>query len=361
MVLIINMKELNMKKILLINNGYPSVQNKQYTAYVKSIKESLELSGQEVDLLVMYADFSNQKLSKIMAYIKYYFKLLFFTHYKNYDYVYINNYPHSFLPLSFRLKFMKNLIIHWHGADIFAEKLHSKILNRLSYIFIPKSCKHIAPSKYFANAVSRTLNLKEEEEVFISASGGVDMDIFVVNKKNKKGFHIGFASHLSKEKGFDMFAQLVENSKVLEEKFDTKLYFHYISYGIEKKFYDEKFRDNERVVIHGLYPKDNMSDFYAEIDLLLLSTRLAESLGLVSLEAMSCDVPVVGTDAFAVQEYIIEGQTGERFEMRNYEEMIKAIEKVIKDYESYIPREFIVQNYSMQSVADGYKEYFNVK
>lgn len=349
-----------MKKILLINNGYPSKTNKQYAAYIKSIKESLEKSGQGVDLLVMYADFSSGKFSKIFAYIKYYLKLLFLNDYKKYDYVYINNYPHSFLPLVFRLKFMKNLIIHWHGADIFAEKLHSKILNKLSYLFIPKSCKHIAPSYYFADAISKTLKIKKEN-VFVSASGGVDVDIFIPKKKKKIGFHIGFASHVSKEKGFDLFAKMIEELNLLEKRFEIKLYFHYISYGIEKEFYDNKFKDNSKVKIHGLYPKENMSDFYAEIDLLLLlSTRLAESLGLVSIEAMSCDVPVVGTDAFAVKEYIIEGQTGERFKMRDYEDMLAAIEKVIKDYDNYKPREFILENYSMKSVTDDYKEYFNV-
>lgn len=347
-----------MKKILLINNGYPSKNNKQYTAYIKSIKESLELSGQQVDLLVMYADFGEGKLSKIMAYLKYYAKLLFFAYYDKYDYVYINNYPHSFLPLVFRLKFMKNLIIHWHGEDIFAEKLHNKILNKLSYICIPKSCRHIVPSKYFANAVSKTLHLKEED-IFISASGGVNINTFLPNRKNKKGFHIGFASHVSKEKGFDMFARMIEEADALENKFAIKLHFHYISYGVEKFFYDEKFRNNERVTIHGLYPKENMSEFYSEIDLLLLSTRLAESLGLVSLEAMSCDVPVVGTDAFAVKEYVLNRQTGERFQMRNYDDMLEAIEKVIINYDKYSPRDFIEQNYSMESVSAGYKEYFD--
>jgi hypothetical protein len=39
--------------------------------------------------------------------------------------------------------------------------------------------------------------------------------------------------------------------------------------------------------------------------------------------------------------------------------MLKSIEKVIHNYKEYSPRDFIVQNYSMQSVADGYKEYFN--
>jgi len=348
-----------MQKILLINNGYPSKKNKQYTAYIKSIKDSLESSGQKVDLLVMYADFDNGKFSKIVSYLKYYLKLLYFKDYKKYDYVYINNYPHSFLPLAMRLRFMKNLIIHWHGADIFAEKIHSKILNKVSYQFIPKSCKHIAPSHYFANAVAKTLKLNKKD-IFISPSGGVNTEIFIPKKKQKDGFHIGFASHVSKEKGFDMFVKMINKAEFLEKGFETKLYFHYISYGTEKEFYTEKFRGNNRVQIHGLYPKDEMSDFYAEIDLLLLSTRLAESLGLVSLEAMSCDVPVVGTDAFAVKEYILEEQTGERFEIRNYDAMTDAIEKVIKNYDKYNPRNFIVHNYSMISVSDGYKEYFDV-
>jgi glycosyltransferase involved in cell wall biosynthesis len=347
-----------MKKILLINNGYPSKTNKQYTAYIKSIKESLECSGQSVDLLVMYANFGYGNFQKIVAYLKYYLKLLFFKDYSKYDYVYINNYPHSFLPLMLRLKFMKNLIIHWHGADIFAEKLHSKILNQISYCFIPKNCKHIVPSHYFANVVVNTLNL-DEQDIFVSASGGVNTNIFIPKKKQKDGFHIGFASHISKAKGFDMFAKMIDNAEPLEKRFETKLFFHYISYGAEKEFYAEKFRDNKRVKIHGLYPKDEMSNFYAEIDLLLLATRLAESLGLVSLEAMSCDLPVVGTDAFAVKEYILEGQNGEKFEMRNYDAMIDAIAKVIKNYDIYNPRDFIVQNYSMQSVTDGYKEYFD--
>jgi len=47
--------------------------------------------------------------------------------------------------------------------------------------------------------------------------------------------------------------------------------------------------------------------------------------------------------------------------MKNYADMIKAIQKVIKEYQNYNPREFIVQNYSMQAVVDGYREYLNAK
>jgi glycosyltransferase involved in cell wall biosynthesis len=159
-----------------------------------------------------------------------------------------------------------------------------------------------------------------------------------------------------------MFAKMIDNIGAIEEKLNIKLYFHYISYGNEKIFYENKFKNNSNVKIHNLYPKENMSNFYSEIDLLLLlSTRLAESLGLVSLEAMSCDIPVVGTDAFAVKEYISSGKTGERFKMRNYDDMLLAIKKVIENYNNYKPREYIINKYSNKSVSYGYKEYFNDK
>lgn len=349
-----------MKKILLINNGYPSKTNQQYTAYIKSIKECLEESGQKVDLLVMYAVFGSSPFLKIVAYIKYYIKLFLFYKYNEYDFVYINNYPHSFLPLIFKLKKMNNLIIHWHGEDIFAEKKHSVLLNKLSYQFIPKSALHIAPSHYFADAVAKTLKIPIES-IFVSPSGGVDTHIFIPHKKQKEGFHIGFASHVSKEKGFDLFARLIDEAETIEINSGFKLFFHYISYGAEKEFYSAKLKDNQRVNIYNIYPKEQMPNFYSEIDLLLLSTRLAESLGLVSLEAMSCGVPVVGTDAFALKEYIISEKTGELFEIINYEEIVKAIVKVIKNNSQYKPREFILEKYSKDSVVFGYKEYFGDK
>jgi glycosyltransferase involved in cell wall biosynthesis len=349
-----------MKKILLINNGYPSKKNKQYTAYIKSIKESLEESGQTVDLLVMYADFSN-KYMKIISYFKYYLKLLFFNSYNNYDYIYINNYPHSFLPLIFKLKKMNNLIIHWHGTDIFYEKFHTKLLNNLSYKFIPKNCLHISPSTYFAAVISKTLNIKQED-IFISASGGVDTEIFTSNRNEKSSINIGFASNVSKEKGFGLFALLINRIDSLEKEIHKKVHFHYIDYGEEKEIYKKEFISNNHVKIHSLYSKNKMPDFYAQIDILLLpSSRKAESLGLVSLEAMSCNVPVVGTDAFAVKEYILEHQTGERFEIGDYDKMKQAIIRIVNNYEEYNPRDFIIKNYSKQIVSNGYKEYFNDK
>ena len=56
-----------------------------------------------------------------------------------------------------------------------------------------------------------------------------------------------------------------------------------------------------------------MPQFYNSCDILLFPTH-HESLGLVGLEAMACNKPVVGSNCTALPEYIIPGKTGELFE-----------------------------------------------
>ncbi len=348
-----------MKKILLINNGYPSKANPHYTAYIQSIKTGLEGAGCAVDLLVMDIDFGNSIPVKLINYLKYYWRLFSFRQYSGYDYVYINNYPHSFLPLAFRLKRMKNLIIHWHGADIIAESACVKILNQFSYAFIPSSCRHISPSGYFAQAVAQALKIPRER-IFVSPSGGVDTDVFVSHSKPvKKGeIHLGFASHVSSRKGFDLFYRLIEDRAGLEAETGRKFFFHYINYGEEKDFYNAKLASIPEVTCHEVYAKNNMHEFYALTDILLLSTRLSESLGLVGLEAMSCGVPVAGTDGSAMAEYIVRGTSGCPFAIGDYGKMRKSVIEIVANYETLSPRKFILENYSMDSVINGYKEFF---
>jgi len=351
-----------MQKILLINNGYPSEINPQYSTYIKSIYNCMIKADLEVETLVLDTNFKTKK-EKIIKYFAYY-KKLFFHDYSKYDAVYIHNYPHSFLPLVFKFSKMKNLTIHWHGTDIFASSKKSEKLNNLSYMFIPKGCKHMVPSDYFAGMVSKKLDLKRED-IFVSPSGGIDTSIFKSTEKkvlDKQTIVLGFASSMRTDKGMDFVLRLIQESDKIKKTTDKDIKLICINYGLEKEFYNRELLKLHNVEIIEPLAKFKMVDFYHHIDLLLLlSTRMAESLALVGLEAMSCDVPVIGTNDFAIKDYVINGKSGERFEKSDFDSFYNAVVNAIRNIDNYHPRDIVIQNYSQKKVIEQYQEYFGVK
>jgi len=347
--------------ILLINNGYPSYTQPYYTTYIKSIQECLEEAGFRVSLLVMDTNFKS-KISKAKCYAKYYIELLKgFKKIKKFDFVYINNLPYSILPMIAYIRKIPNLIIHWHGDDIFPEKVHGRILNFISYSLVPKNCIHIVPSEYFAKVLIGKLKI-EKDRIFILPSGGVDTEIFRPLRKNKKicnqAYHIGFASNVWKRKGFDYFYNLIKDASYLEQQLGAPVFFHYINYGIEKDYYYNLLKNNKKVIIHKPYPKKMMYKFYNKLSVLVFSSRLSESLGLVALEAMACGVPVVGFDRPPMNEYILAGVTGELAKDGDYFSLREKTIKVLGDINIYSPRSLIIKKYSKEFVIQQYKKIF---
>lgn len=346
-----------MKKILLINNGYPSKKNKHYTSYIKSIKECLENAGFNIDLIVMSSEFDNI-LQKTIAYIRYYNELFFFKKYNEFDFVYINNYPHSFLPLILHFHKMKKIIIHWHGDDIQSNSFFKKIFNEISYFFIPKRTLHISPSKYFSTKISEKIKISKKS-IYISPSGGVDIELFKpINKKNKNKNKIilGFSSHLSEAKGIDLVIKFLENLNTLHEINDLMIEFHYIKYGIKKDYYSNILNKFNNTIEHGMYKKEDMPIFYNQIDLFLFPTT-GDSLGSVGLEALSCGIPILGTDDFAIKEYVRPGVNGEVFTLGDYSSFEKNLIKCIKAIDNYNPRQTILEEYSKAAVTKEYIQF----
>lgn len=346
-----------MKKVLLINNGYPSENNKHYVSYVKSIKECLIEAGFHVDIIVMSSVFSS-KAGKIRCYWAYYFKLIRFKNYDTYDYVYINNFPHSFLPLISHFKKMKKIIIHWHGDDIESNGFLKKIFNKFSYNFVPKKTIHFSPSKYFSTQIGRKLDISADA-IFVTPSGGVDTLIFkpfnkIQNEKNI--IRIGFSSHLSKAKGIDLIIKFLQNAFSNKFNRDLKVEFHYIKYGAEKEMYSKILRDFPNTFEYPLCKKENMPKFYNNIDLFLFPTK-KDSLGSVGIEALACGVPVLATNDFAIKEYVLPGINGELFEKDNYKSFEENLIICINNIEKYNPRETILKEYSKSAVVEKYKQF----
>ncbi|HZY80882.1 MAG TPA: glycosyltransferase family 4 protein [Cyclobacteriaceae bacterium] len=350
-----------MKKILLINNGYPSEVRPNYVTYIESIRECLVRAGFHVDLLVLDSRF-HSTAGKYWQFFLYYWRLFFFSRYNRYDHVYINNYPYSFLPMAIHFPWMKSIVIHWHGDDIFPGSTKSGLLNKLSYLFVRKDVVHLAPSDYFAKATEKTLRLPPGR-VYVSPSGGIDTEAFVrkADKRRNAGkIRLGFASGLLKSKGMDLVVDLLKQKAGIEKETGVNIEFHFIYYGAERDHYASALAELPGTVKHDPYPISGMVNFFNELDILLFpSLRQAESLGLVALEAMSCEAPVIATDNFAFRETVLEGITGERFDPAKSGDFRAAVVRCIDNISKYDPRTFVVKKYSKQAVANDYANLLN--
>jgi N-acetyl-alpha-D-glucosaminyl L-malate synthase BshA len=82
--------------------------------------------------------------------------------------------------------------------------------------------------------------------------------------------------------------------------------------------------------VHFLGKRDNIEELVASADLLLLPSD-NESFGLVALEAMACEVPVVVSNVGGLPEVVDEGKTGYLVEPRDVERMAERAVEILAD------------------------------
>lgn len=346
-------------RILILNNTYPSPAVPNAGTYVRSIEECIKeanVHGNTEHFVLMPS--GQKKWNKLYDYLRFYFCLCFLP-LSRYHLLYINHYIFM-LPLFFRLPFFKGKIIfHWHGEEVVSKRMIIRFLRFCAKKSIPEQAVHISPSRYFCVPVSQWLHLPQEE-ILISPSGGIDMALFRPSKQASPcgQFRIGFASGLQRSKGADILEMLLQNVDTLEEKIGMKIVVNYINYGAEASEWNKHFsRFPAHILKWEKMPKEQMVHFYQSIDLLLMpSVREGESLGLVVLEAMACNIPVISRKLAAFPEFVIPGQTGELLDPDDFPDgFFQKIAGIAGNRQNYLPREFIRKQYSKESVIEFYR------
>jgi glycosyltransferase involved in cell wall biosynthesis len=340
-----------------MHNGYPTESNPKHSSFIKNIKETLEEAGHYVSLCTLNSNFRNRREHLIQYY--HFYKKIWKKDFSSYDYVLMNLYQYYALPLIKSLPKIKQPVLHWHGDDLYAGKLKTIFFN-MEVKKLPAHTLHITPSYYFRKELADKYNYPLSK-IFVSPSGGINTDVFCPadNNKNPDIIKAGFASGLIQEKGVDLILKFLEKANEIEKTLNRQIELHYIFYGKEKAKYKNLLSKYKNVVCWNVMPTAEMYKFYQSIDVLLFPTlRRQESLGLVALEAMSCGKPVIGTDAFAVNEYIISGVSGERFLINDYRSLVESFMRVAKNIDNYSPRPIVLERYSKKSVAHFYKSFF---
>lgn len=300
------------KTILLISNMYPSDQNPAYGIFIKNFEEQM-----------YHEDFVSKKcvisgrgkniFEKIKKYIGFFKQTINSIHHKEYDLIYVHYMSHSILPLLLvRSSILKPLVLNAHGSDILPQTTIGKLLQKVISPIIKRADLIVVPSEYFKSVVKNKF-LFDEKKIFVSPSGGVDTRLF--SKKDYfpgQKLTLGYVSRINKSKGWHIFLAAL---KLLKEK--TNYNFAAIIIGDgpdmeQMKKRVESYGLSQEVSIVGTIEHKKLPDYYHKMDMFIFPTQ-AESLGLVGLEALSCGIPILGSDIFALKEYISPNINGNLF------------------------------------------------
>jgi len=114
--------------------------------------------------------------------------------------------------------------------------------------------------------------------------------------------------------------------------------------------------------VHFLGSQDYVEDILAISDLFLLTSE-KESFGLVALEAMSCGVPVVGSNAEGIPEVVKNGVTGYLYNVGEVDHMAKSAIDILSkqsrfDEFSHNSRDWVLKNFTSDIHVQHYLDYY---
>ena len=86
----------------------------------------------------------------------------------------------------------------------------------------------------------------------------------------------------------------------------------------------------DNVFFAGKQPQSVIRDYLSIADLFVLPSQ-TESFGLVALEAMACEVPVIATRVGGLPEVVVEGETGHLFEIGDVDAMAEKALHILRN------------------------------
>ena len=310
---------------------YPSKDDPVYGPFIKTYMDSfLELNHSGKTQLICIKGRSYNTYNKVRKYLWFYLQILYYLIFKSYDIVYVQTITTTILPIKLISYFKSlNIIYNVHGADVITMK---KITERLRQIAVPllyKSKLIIVPSEYFKEIVLKMLPGLSDCQVFVSPSGGVDLELFKPSRENSRDYlTLGYVSRIDYGKGWDTY--ICAMSLLKKEGYSVRGIIAGRGSDQTAMIKMIKDKDVEDLIEYvGPIPHEELPLLFNKFDVFVFPSRRNESLGLVGVEALACGVPIIGSNYAALPGYIIDGINGYLFESGNVVDLYTKVKKII--------------------------------
>ncbi|MES9899027.1 MAG: glycosyltransferase family 4 protein [Sedimenticola sp.] len=253
------------------------------------------------------------------------------------------------------------LIVTAHGADVHG--LRSRFATMLKAWVIQKADEVTAVSQALANAVSTTAQGARKIHVMPM---GVDLDqLFVPGKPRPRGQTLIFAGRLVEKKGVDCLLDAMP--EILMDFPSCHLLI--AGDGPNRKQLVSRAEElgiSASVQFHGRYRNEELPQLYARADIAAFPFQVArdgdqEGLGLVTIEAMGCGLPVVVSNLPAVHDVIKHEENGLLCPTRDHSCLARAIKHLLSDEADALRiakqgRQSVMLKFDWASVAAGYSD-----
>jgi glycosyltransferase involved in cell wall biosynthesis len=164
---------------------------------------------------------------------------------------------------------------------------------------------------------------------------GVDMDLFKKQpvQMDNNCFVVGNVKTLAPKYGIDVLINVFK--RLIDSNPDRKMRLEIVGKGPDKEKLQQLTRDlgiAEHVVFKGKIENHLLPSVYSSVSVFVsVSVSDSESFGVVAVEAMSCECPVVVSDADGFTEVVVDGITGFIVPKRDVAATAAAIQKFIDD------------------------------
>ncbi len=222
-----------------------------------------------------------------------------------------------------------------------------------------RALKQVSAAYMCSETVNEVLETKGFDKPIQIAPFGVDLEMFkpktAVIERNEP-FTIGYVGRLIPEKGLMVLAEALNEIK------DQGWKFLIVGGGKKRKPLEEKLASYgllDRTEFVGAVAYENTPEYFRKLDVLVIPTRttnkIREQFGRVIVEAMACQIPVIGSTCGAIPEVIADA--GLIFEENDSYALASQLRKMISDENlrkklAVAGRERVENNYKWEHVAE---------
>ena len=231
--------------------------------------------------------------------------------------------------------FNKKLLNVW-GSDVYDFPNESKIKKRI----IEKNLKNytaIASTSYCMAEETKKYLENKSKEIFITPFG-VDTEKFknLNIEKKENEITIGIVKTLTEKYGIEYLIKAIkelENILGIENYKKIKL----LIYGkgeLKNKLEDltKELQIEDKVIFKGYISNEDVPNALNDMDIFVVPSILnSESFGVVAVEAMACEVPVIVSDVDGLKEVVVNNETGFVVPKRSSKEIANKIKILIEN------------------------------